>query len=357
MNTIHRNRLARLSATIFAAAGTTLATGSITGDSFAARIFEQGFQQDFGNGVAGSAGADLTMNNYLTSQIDWLSDNSFELDFFGGGAQDNLRFEITDLNFTSPSGLPRTITGVTEQNAEFGWTYNLSFTKSSITIVYPSLNEIQAGDGEIITFQVATQPAVGVNCDTFTVDISEGGQPRDSDSGVAGAPGRDIDMDAFVDCNIEWLDGNTFELDFFSSLNSTLNGLTFVLDDLDFQANEMLQSITAVTELESEFDQDYMLTFDDNTITIVFPLLDNFQAADGEIITFRVSTTGQNLTGDMNCDGAITVTDIGAFVLALTNPPAYAMQFPDCNINHADTNGDNAITVSDIGPFIMLITG
>ncbi|MGE3180626.1 MAG: hypothetical protein AB7N71_03285 [Phycisphaerae bacterium] len=63
------------------------------------------------------------------------------------------------------------------------------------------------------------------------------------------------------------------------------------------------------------------------------------------------------LVGDMNCDGAVTVSDIGGFVLALTNPAQYMAQFPNCDINNADVNDDNAITVSDIGPFVSLLTG
>jgi hypothetical protein len=62
------------------------------------------------------------------------------------------------------------------------------------------------------------------------------------------------------------------------------------------------------------------------------------------------------LLGDMNCDGFITVSDIGGFVLALTDPSAYAGQYPNCDIALADINGDGAITVSDIGPFVALLT-
>ena len=61
--------------------------------------------------------------------------------------------------------------------------------------------------------------------------------------------------------------------------------------------------------------------------------------------------------GDLNCDGAVSVSDIGAFVLALTNPTAYATQFPDCDVRLGDVNQDGAVTVSDIGPFVALLTG
>ncbi len=61
--------------------------------------------------------------------------------------------------------------------------------------------------------------------------------------------------------------------------------------------------------------------------------------------------------GDMNCDGFVTVADIGGFVLALTNPAAYAVQYPGCEIQLADVNNDGFVTVADIGPFVLLLTG
>lgn len=59
--------------------------------------------------------------------------------------------------------------------------------------------------------------------------------------------------------------------------------------------------------------------------------------------------------GDMNCDGVISVSDIGAFVVALTDPANYATLFPDCDITNADTNADGFVTVSDIGGFVVLL--
>lgn len=63
------------------------------------------------------------------------------------------------------------------------------------------------------------------------------------------------------------------------------------------------------------------------------------------------------LLGDMNCDGMVSVTDIGAFVLALTDPTGYAAAFPNCDIMAGDLNGDVQVTVGDIGPFVALLTG
>ncbi|MGE3181747.1 MAG: hypothetical protein AB7N71_08960, partial [Phycisphaerae bacterium] len=68
-----------------------------------------------------------------------------------------------------------------------------------------------------------------------------------------------------------------------------------------------------------------------------------------------VPTTSSLLLGDMNCDGLISVSDIGPFVLALTDPAGYAAQLPACDINAGDLNGDNMVSVGDIGAFVALL--
>jgi len=57
--------------------------------------------------------------------------------------------------------------------------------------------------------------------------------------------------------------------------------------------------------------------------------------------------------GDLNCDGAISAFDM----LALTDEPGYAAQYPACDINNADLNGDGTINVFDIDPFVLCLTG
>jgi hypothetical protein len=61
--------------------------------------------------------------------------------------------------------------------------------------------------------------------------------------------------------------------------------------------------------------------------------------------------------GDMNCDGVVSVGDIGAFVLAVTNPEAYASTYPGCDIAHGDIDGNGETTVGDIGGFVELLVG
>lgn len=63
------------------------------------------------------------------------------------------------------------------------------------------------------------------------------------------------------------------------------------------------------------------------------------------------------LIGDLNCDGVVSVADIGPFVLALTDPAAYSSTFPSCDALAGDLNDDGLVTVSDIGGFVALLTG
>ncbi|MGE3181429.1 MAG: hypothetical protein AB7N71_07355, partial [Phycisphaerae bacterium] len=90
-----------------------------------------------------------------------------------------------------------------------------------------------------------------------------------------------------------------------------------------------------------------------------------FDAADfsDKSLTIRADTSSEislDLVvvrlADMNCDGALTVSDIGWFIKAITTPEVYHLDQPDCEILNADTNADGAITVSDIGDFVALLT-
>jgi len=63
------------------------------------------------------------------------------------------------------------------------------------------------------------------------------------------------------------------------------------------------------------------------------------------------------LLGDMNCDGLLNAFDIDPFVLALTNPAAYAGVYPDCSVHNADVNNDGSVNAFDIDPFVLILTG
>lgn len=87
-----------------------------------------------------------------------------------------------------------------------------------------------------------------------------------------------------------------------------------------------------------------------------FRLVDTGATGYSASSDFTLKFTHHDLTpGDMNCDGAVTVSDIGGFVLALTDGPAYESSFPGCDVLLADVNDDHAVTVSDIGLFVELL--
>jgi predicted outer membrane repeat protein len=65
---------------------------------------------------------------------------------------------------------------------------------------------------------------------------------------------------------------------------------------------------------------------------------------------------GAHARGDLNCDGSINGYDIDPFVLALTDPAAYAAAFPGCDYMLADINGDGAVNGYDIDPFVLCLT-
>ncbi len=60
--------------------------------------------------------------------------------------------------------------------------------------------------------------------------------------------------------------------------------------------------------------------------------------------------------GDLNCDGATDFGDINPFVLALTDPGAYAAAYPGCPLARRDINGDGVFGFADINPFVLLLT-
>ena len=71
-----------------------------------------------------------------------------------------------------------------------------------------------------------------------------------------------------------------------------------------------------------------------------------------------VWTIPVGLPGDLNGDGAVDAFDIDPFVLALTDPDAYAAQDPTVDlILVGDLNGDGAFDAFDIDPFVQVLTG
>ncbi len=79
---------------------------------------------------------------------------------------------------------------------------------------------------------------------------------------------------------------------------------------------------------------------------------DFVDGASGHFVA-RIATTA---LGDLNCDGVVSVGDINAFVLALTDPTSYQVLHSDCDRLAADTNADGRVTVTDINGFLQLLS-
>ncbi len=85
-------------------------------------------------------------------------------------------------------------------------------------------------------------------------------------------------------------------------------------------------------------------------------------AAKWAPVPFIVSYSPDHVTvtilrrGDLNCDTRVDFGDINPFVLALTNPTAYAAAFPDCDIQTGDIDANGLVDFGDINPFVRLLT-
>lgn len=79
--------------------------------------------------------------------------------------------------------------------------------------------------------------------------------------------------------------------------------------------------------------------------------------AQGAYLIDNIRFHARTTLGDMNCDGTVSVGDINPFVLALTDPVAYAEQYPDCELLNGDCSGDGGLSVGDINCFVALVTG
>lgn len=87
----------------------------------------------------------------------------------------------------------------------------------------------------------------------------------------------------------------------------------------------------------------YMFHVSDPALTVTFSV-------------YRLETV-ELVLGDMNCDGLVDFGDINAFVLALTDPSAWQVRYPECRLLAGDTDGSGVVDFGDINPFIDLLLG
>ncbi len=75
---------------------------------------------------------------------------------------------------------------------------------------------------------------------------------------------------------------------------------------------------------------------------------------DVEVRSYAPATV---LAGDANCDGVVDFDDIPAFVLMLTDLPAWQAQYPDCDWRNGDCEPDGVVNFDDINRFVLLLQG
>lgn len=102
----------------------------------------------------------------------------------------------------------------------------------------------------------------------------------------------------------------------------------------------------AGTTIQIEF---YFDTFDRSVNTILGWLLDQVR-----IVATRPAC---GVAGDLNCDGRLDGADIDAFFLALGDPAAYQLRFPNCDPLNGDMNRDGTLNGGDIDPFFTCLGG
>ena len=77
----------------------------------------------------------------------------------------------------------------------------------------------------------------------------------------------------------------------------------------------------------------------------------------GGLFVLDVSAALGGRPGDLNCDGTFNGGDIDPFFLALGDPAAYALAFPNCDPLLGDMNGDGRLDGGDIDPFFECLGG
>ena len=139
--------------------------------------------------------------------------------------------------------------------------------------------------------------------------------------------------------------------DFFVVELSDDNGATWVLAEMvpDFDGWEMHDVYVAdFVDLTDQVKIRFVASDNPNN-SLTEAGVDAFEIFDLACVSI--------LRGDVNCDGLVNAFDIDPFVLALSDPDAYAAAFPECDIAHADVNDDGLVNAFDIDPFVLVLTG
>ena len=144
-----------------------------------------------------------------------------------------------------------------------------------------------------------------------------------------------------------------FQLDITAASGNGVDGMLVRIDaQTVFAVRETaMNSYHPYTEVSIDISQfadggDHVLRFESSTSG---PMRTNFFVDAVEILTSPA------VPGDMNCDGALNGADIDPFFLALGDPAAYLLAFPNCDPLNGDINGDGTLNGGDIDPFFRCL--
>lgn len=153
-----------------------------------------------------------------------------------------------------------------------------------------------------------------------------------------------------------WMGDYTFDSDSTQSIWAVSDSLGFddpIPSGTYYTSGELMSGVNNFSldqYIEQDAAGDWILT-----------VQDHLQDFPGTLGSWQLEFTPLIPCGDCadaNCDGAITVSDIGFFVAAVANGElgwnaAFAGGSAPCDFSCAnDINGDGAVTVSDIGDFV-----
>ena len=203
-------------------------------------------------------------------------------------------------------------------------------------------------------------PTTGHNCTPFemTIDYCPGPPPNDECGGalpvftnnpVSGnsedATGTDISSCGFYDFKDLW-----------HRWTADCDNATFTVDG-DFDTTLAIYSDCsgAGSELACDDGTPSEITMSVTSGTTYYLRVAGVGAQFGDYTLTVICEQAYGL-GDLDCDGDVDSFDIDPFVLAVTDPATYAVQYPDCDYMLGDLDCDGDVDAFDIDPFVVCLT-
>ncbi len=174
---------------------------------------------------------------------------------------------------------------------------------------------------------------------------------------IAGGEHWGNTLSAFNGNRVEdWLlVGNTDNPDPNSDYVMVLNGTGVVAregDPIDLDGNGQFDDDVYI----NTFKANHAFLTDSRLVYFLATLRDGAGTSLGDAF-LRMQLPLIHMVGDLNCDGQINFGDINPFVLAISDPAAWQIAYPNCDLMNGDINQDGGFNFGDINPFVALLSG